>query len=97
MTANTATFPPETRSPLVSFALVAVGDVILTGCTSINALVKSELFPQRVRALGVGVGYALANSIFGGTAPLIYQAAKEQGHVPLFVYVFFSRRALAPR
>lgn len=98
------TFLPETRSPLASFGLVAVSYVILTGYTSINALVKSELFPAQVRALGVGVGYALANSIFGGTAPLIYQAAKEQGHVPLFiayvtvciavslvVYVFFLR------
>ncbi|WP_059016881.1 MFS transporter [Mycobacterium sp. M26] len=79
------TYLPETRSPLTSFALVAVSYVILTGYTSINALVKSELFPAQVRALGVGVGYALANSIFGGTAPLIYQAAKEQGQVPLFI------------
>ncbi|MBB3601962.1 MHS family alpha-ketoglutarate permease-like MFS transporter [Mycolicibacterium sp. BK556] len=98
------TYLPQTRSPLASFALVAVGYVILTGYTSINALVKSELFPAQVRALGVGVGYALANSIFGGTAPLIYQAAKEHGQVPLFiayvtvciavslvVYVFFLR------
>lgn len=98
------TFLPESSSPFVSFALVAGGYVILTGYTSINALVKSELFPAHVRALGVGIGYALANSIFGGTAPLIYQAAKEQGHVPLFiayvtvcvavslvVYVFFLR------
>ncbi|QEN15997.1 MFS transporter [Mycolicibacterium sp. ELW1] len=98
------TYLPQTRSPLTSFALVAVSYVILTGYTSINALVKSELFPAHVRALGVGVGYALANSIFGGTAPLIYQAAKEQGQVPLFigyvtvciavslvVYVFFLR------
>ncbi|MGQ9351440.1 MFS transporter [Mycolicibacterium gilvum] len=98
------TFLPESSSPLGSFALVAGGYIILTGYTSINALVKSELFPAHVRALGVGIGYALANSIFGGTAPLIYQAAKEQGHVPLFigyvtvcvaislvVYVFFLR------
>lgn len=98
------TYLPETRSPLTSFALVAVSYIILTGYTSINALVKSELFPAHVRALGVGVGYALANSIFGGTAPLIYQAAKENGQVPLFigyvtvciavslvVYVFFLR------
>ncbi|MEW5812205.1 MAG: MFS transporter [Actinomycetota bacterium] len=98
------TYLPETRSPLTSFALVAVGYVILTGYTSINALVKSELFPAHIRALGVGVGYALANSIFGGTAPLIYQALKERDQVPLFigyvtvciaislvVYVFFLR------
>ncbi|OBF91116.1 alpha-ketoglutarate transporter [Mycobacterium sp. 852002-51152_SCH6134967] len=76
---------PETRSPLTSFLLVAVGYVILTGYTSINALVKSELFPVHVRALGVGVGYALANSMFGGTAPLIYQALKERDQVPLFI------------
>ncbi|MBX7452247.1 MFS transporter [Mycolicibacterium sp. 3033] len=98
------TYLPETRSPLTSFALVAAGYIILTGYTSINALVKSELFPAHIRALGVGVGYALANSMFGGTAPLIYQALKERDQVPLFigyvtvciaisliVYVFFLR------
>ena len=79
------TYLPQTRSPLMSFLLVAVGYVILTGYTSINALVKSELFPAHVRALGVGVGYALANSIFGGTAPLIYQAMKARDQVPLFI------------
>lgn len=98
------TYLPQTHSPLASFLLVAVGYIILTGYTSINALVKSELFPSHVRALGVGVGYALANSIFGGTAPVIYQALKERDQVPLFilyvtvciaislfVYVFFLK------
>ena len=98
------TYLPHLRSPLASFFLVAGSYVILTGYTSINALVKSELFPAHVRALGVGIGYALANSIFGGTAPLIYQAMKANGHVPLFiayvtvciavslvVYVFFLK------
>ncbi|MCV7065258.1 MFS transporter [Mycolicibacterium houstonense] len=98
------TYLPQTHSPILSFLLVAVGYVILTGYTSINALVKSELFPSHVRALGVGVGYALANSIFGGTAPVIYQALKERDQVPLFityvtvcialsllVYVFFLK------
>nr|CRL79170.1 sugar transporter family protein [Mycolicibacterium malmesburyense] len=79
------TYLPETRSPIMSFLLVAVGYIILTGYTSINALVKSELFPVHVRALGVGVGYALANSMFGGTAPLIYQALRERDQVPLFI------------
>jgi len=79
------TYLPQTHSPIMSFVLVAVAYVILTGYTSINALVKSELFPAHVRALGVGVGYALANSIFGGTAPLIYQALKARGDVPLFI------------
>src|SRR6478735_4590226 len=59
------TYLPQTQSPIMSLLLVGVGYIILTGYTSINALVKSELFPARVRALGVGVGYSLANSMFG--------------------------------
>ena len=97
------TFLPRTTSPLASFLLVAVAYVILTGYTSINAIVKAELFPQRVRALGVGLGYGLANSIFGGTSPLVYQALKKDHltlfivyvtaciAVSLFVYVVFLR------
>lgn len=79
------TFLPQTTSPLVAFALLAVGYVILTGYTSVNAIVKAELFPAEIRALGVGLGYALANSVFGGTAPLLYQAAKSD-HVTLFIF-----------
>ncbi|MDJ0392418.1 MFS transporter [Rhodococcus sp. G-MC3] len=79
------TYLPSATSVVQSLALVCVGYVILTGYTSINAIVKAELFPSHVRALGVGLGYALANSVFGGTAPLIYQAAKSGGHVPWFI------------
>lgn len=79
------TYLPQTTSVAASLTLVCVGYVILTGYTSINAIVKAELFPARIRALGVGLGYALANSAFGGTAPLVYQAAKEGGHVPWFI------------
>ena len=79
------TFLPQTTSPLAAFALTAVGYVILTGYTSINAIVKAELFPADFRALGVGMGYALANSAFGGTAPLLFQAAKSGGQDDLFI------------
>jgi len=79
------TFLPQTTSPIVAFALTAVGYVILTGYTSVNAIVKAEVFPAEIRALGVGLGYALANSIFGGTAPLLYQASKSADHVGWFI------------
>lgn len=68
---------PEQHNPIIAFSILMVGFVIITGYTSINAVVKASLFPQHVRALGVGFGYALANSAFGGTAPLLYTAAKE--------------------
>ena len=45
---------------------------------------KAELFPADIRALGVGLGYALANSVFGGTAPVLYQASKPD-HITLFI------------
>ncbi len=68
--------------------MLGIGFVILTGYTSINAVVKAELFPTHVRALGVGFGYAMANSLFGGTAPLLYQGALKTGQVGMFaVYV----------
>ena len=79
------TYLPRAQTPVVSFLLVAIGYVILTGYTSINALVKSELFPAHVRALGVGIGYSLANSMFGGTAPLVYQALKAHDQIPMFI------------
>jgi MHS family alpha-ketoglutarate permease-like MFS transporter len=78
------TFLPQTTSPFLAFVLLAVGYVIITGYTSVNAIVKAELFPAEIRALGVGLGYALANSVFGGTAPLLYQAAKPD-HVTVFI------------
>jgi MHS family alpha-ketoglutarate permease-like MFS transporter len=79
------TFLPQTSSPVMAFALTAVGYVILTGYTSVNAIVKAELFPAEIRALGVGLGYALANSAFGGTAPLLYQGAKSADRIGLFI------------
>jgi len=76
---------PKQTDWRMAFAVLAIGFVILTGYTSINAVVKAELFPTHIRALGVGLGYALANSAFGGTAPLLYQASLHADRVPEFV------------
>jgi len=56
------------RDPYLAFALVFAALLIVTGYTSINAVVKAELFPAHIRALGVALPYALANTLFGGTA-----------------------------
>ncbi len=76
---------PQQEGWLQAFGMLAFGFVILTGYTSINAVVKAELFPTHVRALGVGLGYALANSAFGGTAPLLYQASLRSDRIETFV------------
>jgi MHS family alpha-ketoglutarate permease-like MFS transporter len=79
------TYLPRTSSQFIAFTLTAVGYVILTGYTSVNAIVKAELFPAEIRALGVGLGYALANSVFGGTAPVLFQAAKSAHYIGWFI------------
>ena len=68
-----------TKDPLTAFALVMAALVIVSGYTSINAVVKAELFPANVRALGVGFPYAIAVSLFGGTAPYIALTFKDAG------------------
>ncbi|MBA2742768.1 MAG: MFS transporter [Chthoniobacterales bacterium] len=78
----------QTRSAGLSFALMMAALLIVCGYTSINALVKAELFPREIRALGVGLGYGVANAVFGGTAPLIGKVLHNAGHDNLFfVYV----------
>jgi MHS family alpha-ketoglutarate permease-like MFS transporter len=72
--------------PLAAFMLIAAAWLIVSGYTSINAVVKAELFPAHVRATGVGLPYALTVSIFGGTAEPIALWFKSNGHESGFYY-----------
>jgi MHS family alpha-ketoglutarate permease-like MFS transporter len=69
-----------------AFALIMAALIIVSGYTSINAVVKAELFPVNVRALGVGFPYAIAVSLFGGTAEYIALAFKEDHHQEWFYW-----------
>ena len=62
-----------------AFFLIMAALVIVSGYTSINAVVKAELFPTEIRALGVGLPYALTVSIFGGTAEYVALWFKSVG------------------
>ncbi|TYT25999.1 MFS transporter [Luteimonas viscosa] len=61
----------QDASPLQAFWLILAALVIVSGYTAINAVVKAELFPVEVRALGVGLPYALTVALFGGTAEYV--------------------------
>ncbi len=69
----------QVQSPVVAFLLVFAALLIVTGYTSINAVVKAELFPAHIRALGVALPYALANTLFGGTAEYVALWLKDAG------------------
>jgi MFS transporter, MHS family, alpha-ketoglutarate permease len=76
----------STKSALVAFLLIAAAWLIVAGYTSINAVVKAELFPTNVRATGVGVPYAVTVSLFGGTAEPIALWFKSIGHETWFYF-----------
>lgn len=93
----------QTTSQWEAFFLLMAALVIVSGYTSINAIVKAELFPAGVRALGVGLPYALTVAIFGGTAEYIALWLKDWRHenyyywyiticifLSLMVYIFMK-------
>lgn len=91
-----------------AFLLMLVGVVIVSGYTSINAIVKAELFPAEIRALGVGLPYGLTVAIFGGTvnyvALWLRSVHLESGFfwyvsgtvfISLLVYIFMIKKGVS--
>jgi len=79
-----------TSDTVFIFLLMIAALIIVSGYTSINAVVKAELFPANIRALGVGLPYALTVAIFGGTAEYLALWFKNIGHESYFFwYVTF--------
>lgn len=76
----------HTESKPVAFALLMTALVIVSGYTSINAVVKAELFPAQIRALGVGLPYALTVAVFGGSAEYIALYLKSIGYESWYYY-----------
>lgn len=69
-----------------AFLLILAGLIIVSGYTSINAVVKAEMFPAEIRALGVGLPYAITVAVFGGTAEYIALYFKNTGHESYFYW-----------
>ena len=88
-----ATYPVMTAishstSALAAFGLVMILVLCHSGYSAVNAVVKAELFPAQVRALGVALPYALANAMFGGTAEYVAEWLKQaKAESGFYVYV----------
>ena len=80
------TLMKDTKDPVIVCLLICAAWVFTAGYTSINAIVKAELFPTAIRASGVAIPYALTVSIFGGTAPALALQFKSMGHESWFYY-----------
>ncbi|MBW8836796.1 MAG: MFS transporter, partial [Burkholderia sp.] len=82
-------------NPVHSFALIMVALLVVSFYTSISGLIKAELFPMHVRALGVGLSYALANALFGGTAEYVALWFKSVGHETAFFWYVVGMAGIA--
>ncbi|WP_329955497.1 MFS family transporter [Dyella choica] len=82
-------------SPLPAFLLITAALAIVSLYTSIAGLVKAELFPPQVRALGVGLSYALANAAFGGSAEYVALNFKQVGMESSFYWYVVAMMAIA--
>ena len=65
---------------LTGFILIMAALTVLSCYTSISGLVKAEMFPANVRALGVGLPYGIAVALFGGSAEYVALAFKSAGN-----------------
>lgn len=64
-------------NPYAAFGLIVLALFIVSFYTSISGLLKAEMFPPEVRALGVGLSYAVANAMFGGSAEYVALSLKS--------------------
>ena len=85
----------KVSSPLVAGALIVAALAIVSFYTSISGIVKAEMFPPEVRALGVGMAYAVANAIFGGSAEYVALGLKSIGHESVFYWYVTGMMVIA--
>ncbi|WP_052118538.1 MFS transporter [Erwinia oleae] len=82
-------------SPWIAFLLVMLSLIITSFYTSISGILKAEMFPPEVRALGVGLSYAVANAIFGGSAEYVALSLKSVGSETSFFWYVSAMGAVA--
>ncbi|HKT72436.1 MAG TPA: MFS transporter [Steroidobacteraceae bacterium] len=82
-------------TPAQAFALLLAALTIVSGYTAVNAVVKAELFPTEVRAIGVALPYAVAVAVFGGSAEYVALWAKKGGHESAFYWYVTACTAMS--
>ncbi|EJF77182.1 MFS transporter, metabolite:H+ symporter (MHS) family protein [Bartonella sp. DB5-6] len=76
--------------------LIIIGMLcIMSFYTSISGIVKAEMFPSSVRAMGVGLSYAIANALFGGSAEYVALWLKNMGYESVFYFYITGMMIIA--
>jgi len=95
MTVPILTALQSVSNPVVAFLLIVLALAVVSFYTSISGIVKAEMFPPEVRALGVGLAYAVANAMFGGSAEYVALGLKSVGHETVFYWYVTGMMVLA--
>ncbi len=74
----------HTQDVTKALILVTGALLVVSAYSAVNGIVKAELFPTEVRALGVSLPYSISNAIFGGTAEFVALGFKQAGHETWF-------------
>jgi MHS family alpha-ketoglutarate permease-like MFS transporter len=75
------------------FLIEVIGLVLIVGYSANCAVIMAEQFPAEVRTTGIGLPYALAVAIFGGTAPYVTTWMSTHHHSDL-VWIYVGVAAL---
>ncbi|MDQ8703744.1 MFS transporter [Streptomyces sp. LHD-70] len=86
LTVPVMTYLGRTDSPWVAFLLMTLALAFVTGYSALASIIKAEMFPTKVRALGVGLPHALVTATFGGLTEPIALALKQHGHETAFFW-----------
>jgi MFS transporter, MHS family, alpha-ketoglutarate permease len=95
MTVPLMSFLGANKDPYLAFAMITLALAVISFYTGISGIVKAELFPSDIRALGVGLSYALANATFGGTAEFVALWFKDVGMETTFFWYVSVMLAIA--
>jgi MHS family alpha-ketoglutarate permease-like MFS transporter len=80
---------------LQAWVLLVCGLAIVSCYTAVSGVVKAELFPTEVRALGVGLPYGITVAVFGGSAEYVALWAKNVGHEAWYYWYVAALAAAA--
>jgi MHS family alpha-ketoglutarate permease-like MFS transporter len=81
--------------PLQAYLLCVLPLFALAGYNALSGIIKAELYPAHVRALGVSLPYAMAMAIFGGNAEAAALYLKKIGHESAYFWLVAGVLAVA--
>lgn len=75
-----------THNSMVAFTCIISLLWISSLYYAVSNIVKAEMYPRSIRALGVNLSHAVANAIFGGSASMVALYFKDIGYEHIFGY-----------